>query len=196
MDKKFLENLYLNQKLSMMEISKVFGCSVHKIQWWMDKFQIKRRSRTEATYIKRNPNGNPFKIKTKLNEEEKILFGLAVGLYWGEGTKADKNSVRLGNTDPDLIKVFVKFLTGICQVKSSKIKYGLQIFDDIDKEKAMKYWQEKLNIKQEQFLPKIVISPSQGKGTYKKKNQHGVLTVYFCNKKLREWIGEQLKIYQ
>ncbi len=72
----------------------------------MTKYGIPRRNRSEATYIKRNPKGDPFHIKTNLNNKEKILYGLGLGIYWGEGTKVNREAVRVGNSDPNLIKIF------------------------------------------------------------------------------------------
>ena len=77
----------------------------------MNKYGIKRRSISDAIYEKHNPNGDPFSIKEVTTIEEAKLYGLGVGVYWGEGNKANKHSVRLGNTDPDLILRFVDFFS-------------------------------------------------------------------------------------
>src|SRR3989344_2914295 len=94
----------------MQEIADFLNCSLHKVAYWMEKHQVKTRSRSDATYLKRNPNGDPFKFRQPKNLGEAWLFGLGIGLYWGEGTKANQGSVRLGNTDPELIKKFIQFL--------------------------------------------------------------------------------------
>lgn len=177
----------------MMEIAQAAGCSLSGVKYWMDKYNIPRRSRSEATYLKRNPNGDPFKIKNKFNKNEIFLNGLGLGLYWGEGDKSSNNtSVRVSNTDPSLIKKFKEFLVKIYRVKKEKFRYSLVIFNDSDKKEAMKFWTKHLKIKNSQ-LGKIINIPSQGKGTYKKKNQFGVLTITVTNKKLKEKILELLK---
>ena len=61
-----------------------------------------------------------------------------------------------------------------------------------EREEAIKFWVSHLKIKREQ-LGKIITIPPQGKGTYKKKNQFGVLTITVTNKKLKEKILETLK---
>ena len=65
----------------MKEISDKTGWKYEKIIYWMQKFNIPRRSRSEATYVKRNPNGDPFKIKKNLTKNEILLRGLGLGLY-------------------------------------------------------------------------------------------------------------------
>ena len=39
----------------------------------MNKNNIKRRSRSEASYLKANPNGDPFKIKDNLTKAHRII---------------------------------------------------------------------------------------------------------------------------
>ena len=102
--KEQLKELYTLKNYSSKQIGAILGCSETKINYWMRKHHIKKRSVSEAVYIKWNPDGDPFKIKTPANVEEAILYGLGLGLYWGEGTKSNKFSIRLGNTDPFFIK--------------------------------------------------------------------------------------------
>ncbi len=193
--KNKLERLY-RSGLSMKEISDKTGWNYHPVTYWMINYNIPRRSRSEATYIKRNPNGDPFKIKTKLSRKESELKALGLGIYWGEGDKSPYNtSVRLGNTDPFLIKKFREFLRKIYRAKEEKFCYGLILFNDIKESKAVSFWKKHLEIKRKQ-LGKITIIPPQGKGTYRKKSEYGVLTISFTNKKLKEQIlGEIKKIY-
>ena len=102
----------------MQEIADKMRWSLHKVSYWLDQCSISRRSPSEATYVKRNPGGDPFKIKSQLTKKDETLKGLGLGLYWGEGDKSPNNtSVRLANTDPLLIKKFKEFLTKICGVK-------------------------------------------------------------------------------
>ena len=172
-----------------MEISKKFGCSHGKIVYWMRRYNISRRPRRDAMYVKYNPNGDPFKIKKNLTRDEAELKGLGVGLYWGEGTKADKCSVKIGNTDPVLIKKFIEFLIRICGVKKPDLKFGLQIFSDMDPQEVLKFWTNKLRVKSDRFY-KIIITPARSLGTYRNKSKYGVLTIYYHNRKLRDILCE------
>src|ERR1700690_241208 len=98
MDKDLLKKHYESGK-SMAEIATDLGFSVHKILYWMIKYEIPRRSRSEANYLKYNPGGDPFEIKNNLNSEELFLKGLGMGIYWGEGAKTSEHSLRVANTD-------------------------------------------------------------------------------------------------
>ena len=190
---KKLRDLYLINKKSVADIAKIFECSERGINYWFQKYNIPKRTISEAVYIKCNPEGDPFNVKNKLSKEEKELRSLGLGLYWGEGDKSPNNtSVRLGNTDPFLLKKFREFLRKIYNVKEEKIKYGLILFNDVKEITAINFWKNHLGIKRKQ-LGKITIVPPQGKGTYKRKSEYGVLIIIFSNKKLKEQILNDIK---
>lgn len=191
--KQTLSDLYLKNGKSMKEIAETLNFSHHKVAYWMEKYKISRRSRSDATYTKRNPSGDPFLFQSPKTVKEGILFGLGLGIYWGEGTKADLGSVRVGNTDPDLLGVFIECLEKIYGIKREKIHFGLQIFSDTSPSDAVLFWSKKLNIKKSQFQKTIVVTPSRGRGTYKKKMRYGVLTVYVHNKKLRNALVQEIE---
>ena len=190
---KILNEFYNEKKKSVKDIADYLHCSAHKVRYWMLKYNIHPRSHSEATYVKRNPDGDPFLFHKPEDTEEAALFGMGIGLYWGEGTKANLNSVRLGNTNPELIKRFMDFLVTFFQVEREDLKFGLQLFTDIDVEVALDFWIKKLNIHRCQ-IGKPVITKSGSIGTYRKKSQYGVLTVMYHNKKLRDLLMSLLPL--
>lgn len=189
--RKQLEKLYLAKRMSMMEISRYLGCSHHKIAYWMNEYNIQRRTISDAVYTRSNPDGDPFKIIVPKTPNELILYGLGIGLYWGEGNKANRNAVRLGNTDPKIIKSFMVFLVTLCGVKKESLKFGLQIFSDADPLDALSYWTGSLGVKPQQFN-KPIITKSGSVGTYRNKNSYGVVTIYFGNTKLRNILVDKI----
>src|SRR5581483_7922935 len=110
-----IQNLYSSGK-SMFEIALELNCSVHKVSYWMNKNKFRRRSRSDAAYVKANPVGDPFKIKTNLTIFETKLYGLGLGIYMGEGSKLAYGSVRVSNTNPTILRIFISFLKIICSV--------------------------------------------------------------------------------
>lgn len=186
-----LHKLYIEKKKSSAEICKILKCSERTVNYWISAYGIPKRSISEAIYLKYNPNGDPFKTPKPKNIKEAILFGLGLGLYWGEGNKRNKNGLRLGNTDPRLLKKFIQFLTKMCGVDRKKLRLGLQIFSDSSPQEVKSFWKKTLNFGDSSFQ-KVIITPSRGIGTYKKKAQNGVLTVQYYNKKLRDIICAML----
>lgn len=156
----------------------------------MEKHFIPKRSISEAVYTKHNPNGDPFTPVTTKIDTDSFLFGLGLGLYWGEGTKKSLGQVRLGNTDPYLVKSFILFLRKAYNIDDSRLHFGLQIFSDMDQQKEERFWQDFLEVSPQKFF-KTINTRSGSIGTYREKSKHGVLTVYFNNKKLRDiLVGE------
>ena len=162
----------------MQEIAEILNCSLHTVSYWMHEYKISIRSRSEAIYVKKNPDGDPFHFEYPSTMERSELLGMGIGLYWGEGNKANLNSVRLGNTDPKLIEKFIIFLVEIFHIQKNDLKFGLQLFTDIDQERALDFWIKKLNIERSQ-INRPVITKSGSIGTYRKKSQYGVLTVMY-----------------
>jgi len=192
--KQKLERFYIKNKKSSAEIAKYFNCSEHKVNYWLEKHNISKRSISEAIYARHNPRGDPFKIYKPLKIEDAKLWGLGLGLYWGEGNKLNKYGIRLGNTDPNLIKRFIEFLISFYGINPVKTRFGLQIFSDISPIKALNFWLRHLGVSKSQFQ-KIIVTKSRGLGTYNKKMRHGVLTVQYYNKKLRDIIINDLKYF-
>ncbi len=188
--------LYSYEKLSAKEIAVRLKCAPSTVDYWLNKLKVKKRSISEASYLKHNPNGDPFSLRHLSKPKDYFIFGLGLGLYWGEGTKSNISSIRLGNTDPDLIQHFILFLKKIYNIDQRKLKFGLQIFSNMDSGKALKFWMSKLQVPKGSFQ-KVVVTPKRGVGTYTRKIEHGVLTVYFNNKKLRDILcGEIEKMRQ
>ncbi|MFZ2500566.1 MAG: hypothetical protein WAW90_01095 [Minisyncoccia bacterium] len=194
MDKASLERQYVHKKKSVRDIAHKFRCSEGKINYWLNQHSIQKRSISEAIYTKHNPNGDPFSPQGLRTNEDFFIFGLGLGLYWGEGTKRNQNSIRLGNTDPHLVRSFLLFLKKIYAINDSRLHFSLQIFRDMDQIKEERFWQDFLGVSSQKFY-KTTNTRSGSIGTYREKTKHGVLTVYFNNKKLRDTlIGEIEKL--
>lgn len=190
--KERLEILYVKRKKSVAQIARQLECSENKVNYWLKKHGIAKRSISEAVYVRANPHGDPFTPANPKTMTDAFLYGLGVGLYWGEGTKANKHTVRLGNTDPKLIKKFIEFLEYTYGVERSRLRFGLQIFSDMSETAAVRFWKRELNISKRQFM-KVVVTGAQSIGTYRHKTRYGVLTVYFNNKKLRDEVCETIE---
>jgi hypothetical protein len=190
--KNFLVEYYVNKKWSTSHIARYVRCSENKINYWLSKYEIKKRTISDAIYELRNPLGDPFLIRKPKTLKQGILFGLGLGIYWGEGLKRGKGAVRLTNTDAKMVRKFILFLEKFCKINRNKLRFSIQIFEDISKEEALTYWMHELNIKRAQFY-KTIVSKVRGEGTYKYKSKYGVIIVYFNNVKLKKIILEMIE---
>lgn len=182
-----LHDLYIVRRLSVCVIAAKYRSSQNRINYWLAKYNIPKRTISEAIYHLKNPTGDPFIYRPPNSLESGILFGLGLGLYWGEGSKRGTGGVRLTNTDPKLLRKFIEFLQKVFNIDKTKLRFGLQIFNDLSEEKELTYWTRELLVSRKQFY-KVIVSKVRGKGTYKTKSEHGVVIVYFNNIKLKRQI--------
>ena len=190
--KSVLVRLYNTEKLSAAEIAARLKCSANKVHYWLARRGVRIRSRSDASYVKHNPHGDPFSFTSPQTLDASFLLGLGLGLYWGEGNKKNKTAVRLGNTDPRLIRSFLHFLSTLYRVDRNKFRFGIQVFSDMSPTAALSFWSKALGFPKSHF-GKVVCTPSRGVGTYRDKTKHGVLTVYVSNKKLRDLLVRQIE---
>lgn len=80
------------------------------------------------------------------------IFIAGLMLYFGEGDKVTKNAVRLSNTDPELIKLYVFFLIKVCNVPENKIKGNILLYPDLSEEECLKYWSFVSGVPAENFI--------------------------------------------
>ncbi len=179
---------------SAKEVGEVISWPWRRVIACMVRHGIARRTRSEASYRKANPAGDPFHIKPELSAEEEQLRALAVGLYWGEGTRRNRLGVRLANSDAELLRAFVLFLRLVCRVRPDKIRAHVIVHSDVDPKDAVRYWGRELNLPLGQFSRTTVL-PSRGRGTYKHRSRWGTATVCISNMRLREVFERWLRMY-
>jgi hypothetical protein len=69
----------------------------------------------------------------------------------------------------------MKFLIDIFSINKDKFRFGLQVFSDLNVGKVRLKWAEALDINENQFFPKTIVTPKRGKGNYKKINEWELL---------------------
>ena len=93
-----------------------------------------------------------------LSPRELLITGVA--LYWGEGYKRPiiKNGiprtyhpVKLTNSDPNIIKIFLKFLRETCGIPEEKIYAGVRIYQHHNENELLDFWHRTTKIPKNQF---------------------------------------------
>ncbi|KKS97935.1 MAG: hypothetical protein UV73_C0004G0077 [Candidatus Gottesmanbacteria bacterium GW2011_GWA2_43_14] len=149
------------------------------------KKHVLKQIRNKEKEIKRELSKG---IKDIGNLTKRELFLTGVGLYWAEGFKKDR---RLGfaNSDPKMIKLFLKWLTECCDVSIELIRLsvGLNLSHSNRIEEVQQYWSEITKIPLSQFQ-----KPFFQKFLWKKKfsdpeNYYGVLRIR---------VNKQLKLFR
>jgi hypothetical protein len=153
--KELLEELYCARRHTLEHIGRRFNAHPSSIAELMDKYGLKRRTKSEATYNYYNKN-ECFKIRTSLGNGLRLLKNVALMLYWCEGTgdsRTGKKNVTLAftNTDVEMLSIWLKFLLEICGLAPRKIKVRLYLHKNQNGAKLKRYWSKVLNVSLSQF---------------------------------------------
>ena len=107
------------------------------------KYELNDKKKKEALEKRKSSQE---KGKEKAREKD-LLHCMGSMLFWAEGTKK-KNSITFTNSDPNMMKLFVKFLRERLDVQNDKICMHINCFlnrkEDIII--SQQYWVECLNI--------------------------------------------------
>ena len=113
----------------------------------------------------------------ELSERELFLIGSA--LYLGEGTKTTRQ-IAFANSDPQVIKLFIKWLTICLKVSFEKIRILLHLHEDLVEQEERDFWKTEIGFTEEQFY-KTQIKKNPITGFKKKKDYHGTAQIPYSD---------------
>lgn len=125
------------------------------------------------------------------------LFILGVGLYWGEGSKISEG-LQISNSDPNFLRVWVSWHKKF--VLNVEMRVSVLAQADVDKEVALKFWQDELSLPVYKLYRSIPKS-SLGK-VPKRKLEYGTVQIVSCKGskeyyiKMMKWIELVEKEYR
>ena len=125
----------------------------------------------------------------KLNKRELFLAGLF--LYWAEGGKTKNYTTVLTNTNPKMIKFFLKWLENL-GVNKNRLKISLHLYSDMNINKQINYWSRQLNINKTQFRKPYIKKSKFTDITYKNGFGQGTCCLIYDNRDLSEYIMQGL----
>ena len=196
LSKKLIEKLYRKEKLSGAEIAKKLKTTQWAIIGFMARNGILRRTFKEANQICFANKPLTFSVKKRLSAKDRKLKMAGVLLYWAEGAKANgKNgcTVDFANSNPEMVRIFVKFLRKICRVDEKKLRVYLYCYSDQDIENIKNYWYSLTNIPKSQFSKPYVKNDFLPEKSGKMK--YGLVHIRYADKKLLYQIDNWIKEY-
>lgn len=108
------------------------------------------------------------------NIPDKLICAM---IYWCEGAKA-KDGLKFTNSDPDLIKTFLKLFRNSFEIDETKLRAVVHIHEYHDDERQREFWSRVTHIPTVQFW-KSYIKPHTGKN--KKENYPGCISISYFN---------------
>lgn len=199
---------------SYKQISRELGIPISTLAGWLKNEpwsqEIKNRlsikvslANSRALELMAQANRERWKLRHEeyrtaaVKEFEKLknnsLFLAGLMLYWGEGEKQQKSSqVRLGNSDPEMLKLFYLFLTKSLKISPDKIFAWLLLYPDLVDSTQKNFWSKATGIPLNRFKKSIYIKGRDPK----KRMSYGVCTVVVSSRELKERVLKWLELYQ
>lgn len=158
--------------LSIREITKHVGVSKGSVSLWVKDIKLtpeqkdilyENEKNNRIEFAKRSHSnlfGNSYVrdkfigVRKRYQDEGRIkaikkewLHTVGCMLYWAEGSK-NRNMVQIANSDPFLLKLFVKFLIEIFEIPAEKIIVSINVHlnNGLEKEQIEEYWLGVLNL--------------------------------------------------
>ncbi len=182
--KSTLSGWLYNMPLSIKRIRELRADNPVRIERYRNTMRAKRESRLKAVYDKVSKDISSF--------SKRDLFLAGLFLYWGEGTKAQKNSVTLTNTNPAMLKFFIKWLK-LLGIKKKYLKVKLHLYSDMNIKESTNFWSKELKIPISQFRKPYIKTTKLKSISYKNGFGKGTCCVMFDNRNLWEYIMMGLK---
>ena len=114
-----------------------------------------------------------------------MLKWIGVALYWGEGTKAgNPGRVRFSNSDPDMIRLIMRWFREICHVPEEKFRASVQIHDDQNLEGIQNFWSQLTRIPRPCFRRPTVRVAGSSQRKQKSVLPYGTLHIEFYDMEL------------
>lgn len=170
--------------LGLERINELRAKSPKRIERYRDTMRAKREKRLNGvhTQVKKDIG--------KLSGREFLIAGLF--LYWGEGGKTQRYSISLSNTDPSMIRFYLRWL-GVLGVPLSKVTVRLHLYSDMDIKKEIAFWIIESGLVREQFK-KPYIKQSQYSYVSERGFGHGTCNIIVNDRDTTEYVLESLKV--
>ena len=136
---------------------------------------VQKNKREKYFYDIENKNLTFIKL---LNNNKKVAKLVLAALYLGEGTKSMRGSLRLGNSDPGIIKLFLKLLRSCYIIDETKFRGTVLCRADQDIKNLNKFWIKASGISKKQFYKTRIDVRTIGKPS-RKLDYKGVCVINY-----------------
>ena len=117
---------------------------------------------------------------------KKELFYLGLALYIGEGYKRGSEGaawkcVDVANSDPDVIRIMMRFFRECCIVEDKNFRIYLSLHDKKNEEMAIEYWVRLTGLKRDNFIKTSFTQASSTKYKYPRRLVYGTVHIRIYN---------------
>ena len=181
-----VKKLYYKEKLSAVDIGKKLKVGEWVVYDFMQKINLPRRNSKETNTVRFEKKPLSYLIKQNLSGKEEKLKIAGIMLYWAEGCKFNlitrAHVVDFANSNPQMIKLFLKFLREICGIQEKRLRVLLYCYADQNIETLKKYWYRITKISLTQFIKPYIREDFLPEKSGKMK--YGLVHIRYADKKL------------
>ncbi|OGN30947.1 MAG: hypothetical protein A3I92_01765 [Candidatus Yanofskybacteria bacterium RIFCSPLOWO2_02_FULL_43_10b] len=92
-------------------------------------------------------------------------------------------------------KFFIKWITNFFNVSKEKFKIHLQLYENMDIEKEIKFWQNELGLKRNQVYKPFVRKLTKASFSYQESFRHGTCQTIVSGSETRQEVMAAIKAY-
>jgi len=166
--KSTLSNWLVNYPLSEKRIRELRDNNPRRIENYIETMRKKREKKFSIVFE------NVKKDIGSLTRRELFIAGFF--LYWAEGGKTRRNTATISNTDPSMLRVYIKWLK-VLGVSKQKLKIKLHLYKDMNIDKEISFWSRGLGIEKSKFQKTWVKDSKMSDLTYKNTFGHGTCNI-------------------
>lgn len=171
--------------LSPQKIKELRDCNERRIEKFRTTMRQKRERREDIIYRSQS------KILCSFSSKELFLGGLM--LYWGEGTKTQKDALIMTNSNPSIINFFILWATKTLSVSPQKIKICLHLYSDMNPKEEINWWSRAISIPVTQFNQPYIKNNFKKRINYKGGFGHGTCHAKISDARVAERVLMSIK---
>lgn len=202
-------DLRVSQQLSYSEIKRRLGVSKSTLSYWLQEYplspekilELRRlgwqkgetsREKYRLTMQKKKDDLDRASYRLKYSSlkrsvSDQSFYVAGLMLYLAEGAKRKNSTIVLANTDPRLIRFFIKWMVEFLSISHDSIRVQLHLYENMDIEYEKRFWCKQLAIKSNQLYKSSIRKLKKNSFSYESTHRHGTCSVYaFGVDKVRE----------
>jgi len=202
------------QGKSLNEIVSEIGVAKSSVSCWVRDIELTLRQKTvlraKASNSASAANASKVHVKKYLDKRKEyqergrkdakkgdLLHCQICMLYWAEGKK-DRCAATMGNTDPNVLKLFVEGLKSFYKIEKPSFNLRIRAYvnNGVSEDKIVDFWTNKLSLDRSS-VRKVVFDGDKRVRSGKKKNIHpyGICEVSVFNTELVQRIYGSIQEY-
>ncbi len=208
--------LRLDKQLSYLAIQRELAVAKSTLSEWLRPFPLSKEKILELKQLAWKKNEVKIEMfrasmrgkreakdrevyETYLNQFQKVsrevVFTSGLVLYLAEGSKTDNYTASLANTDPRVIKFFIKWLCNFFRVPRTKLRAHLHLYENMDIARETEFWKNELGFKISQFYKPYITKCKESSFLYKESFRHGTCSIKVSDTKLKRNIMMAIRAY-